>query len=73
MVMDQVKVPGWAMASMKVTTAPTSTTNMTGLRICDAGFNLLDGVDQGLPEDLAVEQAPGLGHAVGAAGPRRPA
>ena len=30
------------MASMKVTTEPTSTTNMTGLRICTAGFSLVN-------------------------------
>ena len=30
MVMDQSKIPGWAMASMRVTTEPTRTTNMTG-------------------------------------------
>jgi hypothetical protein len=42
MVMDQVKVPGWAMASMKVMTVPTSTTNMTGLRTCTAGFSFLN-------------------------------
>ena len=39
-VMDQVKIDGWAIASTKVTTVPTSTTNMTGLRICTAGFSL---------------------------------
>ena len=40
MVMDQVNTDGWAIASKKVTTDPTSTTNMTGLRICTAGFSL---------------------------------
>ena len=39
-VMDQVKTDGCAMASRKVTTVPTRTTNITGLRICTAGFNL---------------------------------
>ena len=39
-VMDQVKTDGWAIASNSVTTEPTSTTNMTGLRICTAGFSL---------------------------------
>ena len=42
MVMDQVKMPGWAIASMKVITVPTSTTNMTGFRICSAGFSFLN-------------------------------
>ena len=42
MVMDQVKVLGWAMASMKVITVPTSTTNMTGLRIWTAGLSFLN-------------------------------
>jgi hypothetical protein len=42
MVMDQVKVLGWAMASMKVITVPTSTTNMTGFRISTSGFNFLN-------------------------------
>ena len=39
-VMDHVKSDGCAIASTKVTTVPTSTTNMTGLRICTVGFNL---------------------------------
>ncbi len=42
MVMDHVKTEGWAIASKKVTTEPTSTTNMTGLRICTAGFSLVN-------------------------------
>ena len=42
MVIDQVKMPGWAMASMKVITVPTSTTNMTGFLICSAGFSFLN-------------------------------
>ena len=41
MVMDQVNFPGWAMASMRVMTEPTSTTNMTGLRNCTLGSNLV--------------------------------
>ena len=41
-VIDQVNVLGWAMASMKVITVPTNTTNMTGLRICCAGFSFLN-------------------------------
>ena len=65
MVIDQVKMPGWAMASMKVMTVPTSTTNMTGFLIWSLGFSFLNGVDQGVAQDLAVEQAAGLGHAVG--------
>ena len=40
-VMDQVKMPGWAMASMKVTTVPTSTTNMTGFLIWTRGSSFL--------------------------------
>ena len=64
MVMDQVKTDGWAIASTKVTMEPTSTTNMTGLRICTAGFSLVERVDQGLAQDRAVEEAPGLGHTV---------
>ena len=67
-VMDHVKVDGWAIASTKVTTEPTSTTNMTGLRICTAGFSLVDRVDQGLAEDRAVEEAPRLRNAVWRAG-----
>ena len=41
MVMDHVNFPGWAMASMKVMTDPTRTTNMTGLRIWVAGLSFL--------------------------------
>jgi hypothetical protein len=41
-VMDQLKVLGWAMASMKVITVPTSTTNITGFLISNAGFNFLN-------------------------------
>ena len=41
-VMDQVKIAGWAIASMKVTTEPTSTTNMTGFLIWTAGFSFLN-------------------------------
>ncbi len=37
MVMDQVKVPGWANASSRVMTDPTRTTNITGLRTCTRG------------------------------------
>ena len=40
-VMDHEKTEGWAIASKKVTTEPTSTTNMTGFRICTAGFSLV--------------------------------
>jgi len=32
-VIDQVKMPGWAIASMKVMIEPTSTMNMTGFLI----------------------------------------
>ena len=70
MVIDQVKVLGWAMASMKVITVPTRTTNMTGFLIWMAGFSFLNGVDQRLPENLAVEEAAGLGDAVGCLGSR---
>ncbi len=42
MVIDQVNVLGWAMASMKVITVPTSTTNITGLRISMAGLSFLN-------------------------------
>ena len=41
MVMDQSKRPGWAIASMRVTTDPTSTTNMTGFLICTLGSSFL--------------------------------
>ena len=71
MVMDQVKMPGWAIASMKVTTVPTSTTNITGFWICTAGFSFLKESTSALPQDLAVEEAPGLGHAVGLGRPVR--
>ena len=40
-VMDQSKMPGWAIDSMKVTTVPTSTTNMTGFLICTRGSSFL--------------------------------
>ena len=65
MVMDQSKMPGWAMASMKVTTVPTSTTNMTGFLIWTRGSSFLKASTSAWREDLAVEEAPGLGHAVG--------
>ena len=41
MVIDQVNTLGWAMASMKVTTVPTSTTNMTGFLTCTRGSSFL--------------------------------
>src|SRR6202050_1472857 len=41
-VIDQVKTDVWAIASTKMTIEPTSTTNMTGLRICTAGFSLVN-------------------------------
>ena len=41
-VIDQVNVLGWAIASMKVITVPTSTTNITGLRISWTGFSFLN-------------------------------
>src|ERR1035441_6259683 len=41
-VMDQAKIPGWAIASMKVMTVPTSTTNMTGFFTCTDGFSLMN-------------------------------
>ncbi len=63
-VMDQVKTDGWAIASNSVTTEPTSTTNMTGLRICTAGFSLDERVDEGLAQDRAVEETSALGHTV---------
>ncbi len=40
-VMDQVKMPGWAMASIKVMTLPTRTTNMTGFFTWTRGSNFL--------------------------------
>ena len=67
-VIDQLKVEGWAIASTKVTMEPTSTTNMTGLRICTARVELGDRVDQSLAEDRAVEEALRLGDAVRRAG-----
>jgi hypothetical protein len=41
-VMDQSKMPGWAIDSRKVTTVPTSTTNMTGFLICTRGSSFLN-------------------------------
>ena len=67
-VIDQVKMLGWAMASMKVITVPTSTTNMTGFLTWTRGSSFLKASMQGLAQDLAVEEAPGLGHAVGRVG-----
>ena len=66
MVMDQVKMPGWAMASIRVTTVPDQHHEHDGVLDLDPGVELLDGVDQGVAQDLAVEEAAGLGHAVGA-------
>ncbi len=63
-VMDQVKVDGWAIASTKVTTVPTSTTNITGFRICTLGVSFRNGIDEGLAEDRPVEEAARLGHTV---------
>ena len=40
MVIEMVKVPGWAMASRRTTTAPIKTTNMTGFLIWTRGSNL---------------------------------
>jgi hypothetical protein len=40
-VIDQVKIPGWATASMKVMTMPTKTTNMTGFFTCTRGSSFL--------------------------------
>ena len=45
---------------MRVTTVPTSTTNMTGFLTWTRGVELVEGVDQCLTQDLAVEEAPGL-------------
>ena len=39
MVIDQVKIPGWAIASMRVTTLPMRTTNMTGFFTWSRGWN----------------------------------
>ena len=41
MVMDQLKMPGWAMDSIKVTIEPISTTNMTGFLTCTRGSILV--------------------------------
>ena len=41
MVIDQLKMPGWAMDSIKVITEPISTTNMTGFLICTRGSSLV--------------------------------
>ena len=67
-VIDQEKVLGCLIASRKLMIVPTRTTNMTGFLIWTRGSSFLNDADQGVPHDLAVEQAAGLGHAVG----RRP-
>ena len=41
-VIDHVNVLGWAIASSKVTTEPTSTTNITGLRTCTRGSSFVN-------------------------------
>ncbi len=60
MVIDQSKMPGWAMASMSVTIVPMSTTNMTGFFIWTLGSNFFKRIDERMAQDLAVEQAPGF-------------
>ncbi len=40
-VMDQVKVLGWANASKSEMTEPTSTTNITGFLTCNLGSSLV--------------------------------
>jgi len=40
-VMDQSNLPGCAIDSIRVTTVPTSTTNMTGFLICHRGSSFL--------------------------------
>ena len=67
-VTDQLNTAGCAIASINVTTVPTSTTNITGLRICTLGVSFRNAVDQGPAQDLAVEEAPRLRHAVRQAG-----
>ena len=41
MVIDQLKMPGWAIDSIKVTIEPMSTTNMTGFLTCTRGSSLV--------------------------------
>src|SRR5580698_3932946 len=41
MVMDQLKIPGWAIASIRVTMEPMSTTNMTGFLTWTRGSSLV--------------------------------
>ena len=52
------------MASRKVTTVPTRTTNITGLRICTAGFSWVNESTSAWRTDGAVEEAPRLGDTV---------
>jgi len=54
-VIDQSKMPGCAMDSIRVMIDPTSTTNMTGFLIWTRGSNFLEGADQRTAQDLGVE------------------
>ena len=51
-------IEGWAIDSMKVTTVPDEHDEHDGVLDLHPGVELLEGVDEGLAQDLAVEQAP---------------
>ena len=58
MVMDQSKMPGWAIDSMKSDDGPDQHDEHDRVLDLDPGVELLEGVDQRLAQDLAVEEAP---------------
>ena len=70
-VMDQVKTDGCAIASKRVTRVPTSTTNITGLRICTAGSAWTGSRASAWRRIGPVEEAPTLGHTVRRTGRHR--
>ena len=61
----QAKKLGWAIASIKVITVPTATTNITGFFRRHPRVELAKGPAERLDEDLFVEEATSLRHPVG--------
>ena len=64
MVIDQLKMPPWAMASTRVMTDPIEHDEHDRVLDLHPRVHLGDGADERLLEDLGIEEASGLRHTV---------